>query len=74
MDTFFGNWKFARLGDLDVLEGLVSASFWNVLDGLDDFVALEDFAEDNVSTVEMAGTVSGVATTSAVKLTLEWRW
>jgi hypothetical protein len=33
--------------------GLVSGAFGNVLDRLDNFVALEDFAEDNMLAVEV---------------------
>jgi len=59
MNTFFGDWKLATLGDLDGDNWLVSRSLLYVLDFLDDFVALEDFSEDNVSAIEMGRSGSG---------------
>ena len=54
MDTFFWYGKLATLGDLDGFDGSVTSSFGDVLDSLNDFVALEDFAEDDVLAIEMA--------------------
>jgi hypothetical protein len=54
VDTFFWDLKLAALDDLDNLGGLVATSSLHVLDLLDDFVALEDLAEDDVATVEPA--------------------
>jgi hypothetical protein len=54
VDTFFWYFKLATLDDLDSNHWLVSRPLLNVLDLLDDFIALEDFTEDNVSTIEMA--------------------
>lgn len=58
MDTFFWYWELAALGDLDWRLGLVSTSLGDVLDCLDDLVALEDFAKYNVLAIEMAREVS----------------
>lgn len=54
VDTFFGNGKLAALGDLDGHLGLVSGVLLDILDLLDDFVALEDLAENNVLAVQPA--------------------
>lgn len=53
MDTFFWYWQLAALGDFDGLDGLVSCSLGHIFDLLDDFVALEDFAEYDVFAVEV---------------------
>jgi hypothetical protein len=58
VDTFFWHWELAALCDLDWCLGLISWSLGDILDLLDDFVALEDFAEHDVLAVEMAGNVS----------------
>jgi hypothetical protein len=55
VDTFFWNWDLATLYDSDCLCWLVSWVLWDVLNLLDDVVALKDFAEDNVSAVKVAG-------------------
>lgn len=54
MDTFFGDLQLAGLGDLDRLLGLVTRLGLDVLDLLDDIVALEDLAEDDVAAIEPA--------------------
>ena len=54
MDTFFWHRQLATLGDLDGALWLVSLTLWNVLNGLNDFITLENFAEDNVLAVEMS--------------------
>ena len=53
MDTFFWNWEFATLDDLHWGSWLVSWVLWDVFNLLDNIVALEDFAKDNVSTVKV---------------------
>lgn len=58
MDTFFWYGELAALGNLDGRFGLVSASLGDVLDSLDNLVALKDFAKDNVLAVEVARKVS----------------
>lgn len=60
MDTFGGNLQLAGLGDLDGLDGLVAGGRLGVLDLLDDVVALEDLAEDDVLAIEPTG-VSAVS-------------
>lgn len=52
VDTFGGNVKLATLDDLDRLNGLVTAGRLEVLDLVNDVVALEDLAKDNVTAVE----------------------
>lgn len=48
------NWELSRLDNLDSLLWLVAVALWNVLDGLDDLVALDDLAEDDVLAVQPA--------------------
>lgn len=52
MNTFRGDFKLATLGDLDSLCRLVARRSLDVLDLLDNLVALEDFAENDVPSVE----------------------
>lgn len=52
MNTFFGNLELSALGDPDRLLGLVAGLLVDVLDLLDDVVALEDLAEDDVTAVQ----------------------
>jgi len=52
VNTFRGNLKLATLGDLDSFDGLVSSASLGVFNLLDNFVALEDLTEDNVSAIE----------------------
>jgi hypothetical protein len=54
VDTFWGNLQLAALGDLDRLNGLVAWCGLSLLDLLDDLVALEDLAEDDVTAIEPA--------------------
>ena len=72
MDTFFWNWEFATLDDLHWGSWLVSWVLWDVFNLLDNIVALEDFTEDNVSTVEVARIWSACGImVSRMSLTLE---
>lgn len=54
MGTFCGRLQFSAVSDLDRLLGLVSGSFGYVLDLLDNVIALEDLAEDDVTPIEPA--------------------
>ena len=54
MNTFRRDLELAALGNLDGLSGLIAGEGLGVLDLLDDFVALEDLAEDDVSAIEPA--------------------
>lgn len=51
------NLKFAALGDLDGRLGLVAGARGNILDLLNDFVALEHFAKNDVFAIEPAAQV-----------------
>lgn len=51
-NTFSRDLQLAALGDLDGLDGLVAGTGWGVLDLLNDIVALEDLAEDDVAAIE----------------------
>jgi hypothetical protein len=53
VDTFFWYWQLSTLCDLDCLDWLVSGCLWHILDLLDDFVALEDFTENDVFAVKV---------------------
>jgi hypothetical protein len=55
VDTFFWHLELAALSDLDGLDWLVVGALGRILDLLDDFVALEDLAEDDVAAIEPAG-------------------
>jgi len=50
--TFFRHLKLAALDDLDRLDRLVARCLGHVLDLLDDLVALEHFAEDDMLAVQ----------------------
>lgn len=52
VDTFFGHRQLSALNDLDRLLGLVAGVLVDVLDLLDDVVALENLTEDDVLAVE----------------------
>jgi hypothetical protein len=52
VDTFGGNLQLSALGDLDHLLGLVTGLGRRVLDLLNEFVTLEDLAEDDMTTIE----------------------
>lgn len=54
MDTFWGHLQLAALGDLDWLNGLVAWLGLNILNLLDNVIALEDLAEDDVAAIEPA--------------------
>lgn len=57
MNTFRGDLELAALGNLDGLDGLVVGASLGVLDLLDEFVALEDFAEDDMAAIEPSVTL-----------------
>lgn len=46
--------QFTTLDNLDLLSGSVIAALGNILNLLDDIVALKDFAKDNVHSIEPA--------------------
>jgi hypothetical protein len=52
VNTFRRNFQLAALGDRDRLGGLIASRGLDLLDLVNNVIALEDFAEDNVSTVE----------------------
>jgi hypothetical protein len=52
VNTFFGYRKLPTLGNLHRLLGLVTRVLLDVLDLLDNVVALEDLAEDNVLAIQ----------------------
>lgn len=54
MNTFFGHRQFSALEDLDRLLGLVARVLFNVFNLLNDVVALEDLAENDVLAVQPA--------------------
>lgn len=58
MNTFFGHRQLSALGDLNRLLGLVARVLLDILDLLDNVVALEDLAEDNVLAVQPATSTS----------------
>jgi hypothetical protein len=47
--------ELSALDDLDILLRLVAAALSDILDLVDDIIALEDFAEDDVLAIEPAG-------------------
>lgn len=55
VNTFGRNLQLSALGDLDLLEGLVTGLGSTLLDLLDDIVALENLAEDDVTAIEPPG-------------------
>lgn len=59
VNTFRWDLELSALGNLDRLDRLVAGSLGDVLDLLDDIVALEDLAEDDVAAVEPAGDDGG---------------
>lgn len=54
MNTFFGHRQLPALDDLHRLLGLVARVLVDILDLLDNVVALEDLAEDNVLAIQPA--------------------
>jgi hypothetical protein len=54
VNTFLGDLKLAALGNLDRLDGLVAGSLGYALNLVDDLVALEHLAEDDVASVQPA--------------------
>ena len=59
VNTFRWNLELSALGNLDRLDGLVAGRLGRLLDLLNDLVALEDLAEDDVAAIEPAGDDSG---------------
>ena len=59
VNTFRWDLELPALGNLDRLRGLVARSLRDILDLVDDLVALEDFAEDDVAAIEPAGDDGG---------------
>lgn len=59
VNTFRWDLELSALGNLDCLDRLVARALGDVLDLLDDVVALEDFTEDDVAAVEPAGDDGG---------------
>lgn len=58
VNTFCGDLKFTALNNLDGGKRLVSVSSLDVLDLVDDIVALEDLAEDNMTAVQPTARLS----------------
>jgi hypothetical protein len=54
VDTFFWNLELATLSDLDGIGWLVARGLGCILDLLDNLVALENLAEDDVAAIEPA--------------------
>lgn len=52
MNTFGRNRQLAALGNPDFHLGTVAGASWSVFDLFNDIVALENFAEDDVSAIE----------------------
>lgn len=52
VNTFCGNLEFTTLDNLDGGKGLVTGGGLEVLDLVDNVVALEDLAEDDVTSVQ----------------------
>lgn len=57
MNTFGRDLQLAALGNLDSLLGLIAGKGLEVLDLVDNIVALEDLAEDDVAAVQPASTI-----------------
>lgn len=58
MDTFGWYFQLSALDNLYGLAWLVSWALWYILDLLDDIVALEDLAENNVLAIQPTSTIS----------------
>jgi hypothetical protein len=54
VDTFFWNLELAALSDLDGIGWLVARGLGRILDLLDNLIALENLAEDDVAAIEPA--------------------
>lgn len=52
VNTFCGNLEFTTLDNLDGGKGLVTGGSLEVLDLVDNVVALEDLSEDDVTSVQ----------------------
>lgn len=52
MDTFWGYLKLAALGDFDLLDWTISASLRDIFDFVDDIHSLEDFSENDMTSIE----------------------
>jgi len=55
VDTFFWYWELSTLLDGGGSSWLVTCTLWYIFNHGDEFRTLEDFTEDNVSAIEMAG-------------------
>ncbi|KAI9158783.1 hypothetical protein HJFPF1_06781 [Paramyrothecium foliicola] len=55
VNTFRRDLELSALGNLDRLNGFVAGQGLGVLNLVNEFVALEDLAEDNVSAIEPPG-------------------
>jgi hypothetical protein len=71
LNTFGRNLQFAALGDLDRLRRLVSWALGHILNGIDDLVALEDLAENDVAAIEPRGNDGRDEELGAVGI---WAW
>lgn len=56
MDTFFWYWKLSAVCDRHLIYWFVSWVLWYVLDNINDVIALEDFTEHDVLSIEMTRT------------------
>ena len=52
VNTFWGNFELAALGDLDSLSRLITCGSLYILNLLDNIVAFKDFAKNDVSAIE----------------------
>jgi hypothetical protein len=59
VNTFRWDLELSALGNLDCLDRLVAGTLGDVLDLVNDIIALKDLAEDNVAAVEPAGDDGG---------------
>ena len=59
VNTFRWDLELSALGNLDCLDGLIAGALGHVLNLLNDVIALEDFAKDDVAAVEPAGDDGG---------------
>jgi hypothetical protein len=66
--TFLGHLKLSALGNLDSLGRLVAAALGDVLNLVDNVVALENLAEDDVAAIEPACDDSGDEELAAIRV------
>jgi hypothetical protein len=67
-DTFIGNLQLAALGDLDRLLGLVARVLVQVLDLVDNLIALEHLAKDDVAPVQPRGNGSSYEKLATIRI------